>query len=452
MYPLLEYSESDLEKGKRYSKEVLSRCQVAWVGWGFLMQSKGEPKGGVVAVIQHGTQKGKTLYHLLGKADDSNFWMGQTVDESLCREILTTPAPDVTGGAVSFKALMANMADTGIDTPSRAILIEGPIASFLDMKVDCPRTGRSIPLRDRIIDLLTEDVKPETDAADKINPMELFIRRYWFKKPVMLEGGKGLGKTYTVVQAAMKSGYEPIVLQGHAGIEAIDMLGHYVQAPGEDGQIQSVWVDGKLTAAFRMAANGKKVVLLIDEILRIPARELDLLTSPLAPVNDHYTLVTGRPLGTIDGVAQIETISAPVENLAVIATTNIGHGYNVEETDKALSDRFRRKWFNTDLSTMYQVLLSKVQESGFDEEIADNLLGFFSAMQKLALAHEIEEPANLRHLCEAVDLADDQDDVRDELINTIPQWVGRTFDGEPDPAQVEAVMSCIDVYVAKIPF
>src|SRR5690606_16842868 len=86
-----------------------------------------------------------------------------------------------------------------------------------------------------------------------------------FRVPILYEGDRGAGKTFEARNFARINRLPVVECAGHEGVEAIDMLGHFVPY----GQGMLVWKDGPLSEAFRRAHKGQ-VVFIMDELLRIP--------------------------------------------------------------------------------------------------------------------------------------------------------------------------------------
>ena len=266
------------------------------------------------------------------------------------------------------------------------------------------------------------------------------FHRYAFKKPILLEGDKGSGKTYFVTKWGKNNGVPTLFIGGHEQFESIDFLGHYIQK--EDQQL--VWKDGPLTEAFRIAANGEKVLLIIDEMLRIPQRELNILVSALSPIESNYVLRTSRASEMKEGIATEETLHAPVENLWIVGTTNVGAGYAVEEIDDALADRFKTLRKDTTESDLKSILDKKATERSFSNSCVEPLMKFYQKMSRLKKSAEISKLVNIRHLSEAIEFADCENAIVDVVYDTMLTWVDRDVDGTPNMDQVQLVEMTIE--------
>lgn len=161
---------------------------------------------------------------------------------------------------------------------------------------------------------------------------------------MLLSGPSASFKSTFVRQAAADAGAALFIVQGTRSIEPIDLLGS-VQVIGGDTK----WVDGPVASAMRNA-QCSKTLLLIDEAYRMEPHNLnaiipmlDRITAEilpsmgLAPLTDGPHFVLNLPE---------ERIPAPVENLSVALTTNIGSGFiqPADTLDGALETRLRFKF------------------------------------------------------------------------------------------------------------
>lgn len=271
-----------------------------------------------------------------------------------------------------------------------------------------------------------------------------------FKVPVLVEGPAGWGKTFAARELGLNGGYDTFVeCQGHAGMEAFDFIGGYTRC-GND----FVWLDGPVTRAFRLASQGKKVLLLIDELLRVPRRERNVFLSALAPHKEVYRLTTGRATKVADGVAEQEMLEAPLCNISIVGTTNIGAAYDVESDDPALSERFFRFYAGKDMPFAELVLLQMVgdradaDKANWTTDTVTKVLKFMENMGKLAQDNLATAEPSLRMVTRAVQMAMSSAEVKDRLHDFIPTWVGRTLNGEPIPEQVKGVKTAINTAFA----
>lgn len=161
---------------------------------------------------------------------------------------------------------------------------------------------------------------------------------------MLLSGPSASFKSTFARQAAVGAGAALFVVQGTKSIEPIDLLGS-MQVIGGDTN----WVDGPVAQAMR-SAQRDKTLLLIDEAMRLEPENLnaiipmldripasDLPSMGIEPIADGPHFVLRLPE---------ELIPAPVENLSVALTTNLGSGFFQpgDALDSALETRLRYKF------------------------------------------------------------------------------------------------------------
>ncbi len=315
------------------------------------------------------------------------------------------------------------------------------------------------------------------DSNKNIEPEEPFkqLKRFAFKIPVLVEGDRGSGKTHEAFAYAKSIGIEPSFVGGHAGIESIDLLGCLVHYAGQQQEIEDtsvsaadffsgnyqlqvssnnsnglIWKDGPIAEAFRKAQGGEKSILIIDELLRIPQRELNILLTALSPVDGKYHIRTGRILEVINGVAKEETLSCDTNKLFVLATTNVGGQYAVETIDPALAERFMVVRKDTEYDKLVSILKEKCKEKNFDETFAEKAGVFFNRMISAKEQGLIEECPTLRTLSRAFDLADKEDEINDYIFDQHLLWVTRDVYGKPDKEQVKVVKQILEDIIEDI--
>lgn len=81
----------------------------------------------------------------------------------------------------------------------------------------------------------------------------------------LLCGSTGVGKTEAVKAASLAEGAALVKMAGHPGLDDRQLFG----STYPDGKGGFQYVEGPLSEAWRYAAEGKKVVLLIDELARM---------------------------------------------------------------------------------------------------------------------------------------------------------------------------------------
>ncbi len=263
------------------------------------------------------------------------------------------------------------------------------------------------------------------------------LDHYAFRKHLLIQGEKGGGKTYMVDKMIKDNKFITEFIGGHEAIEAIDFLGFYIKT--DSGSL--VWKDGGLTSAFRLAAKGEKVVLFIDEMLRIPKRELNILVAALTPDSDgKFNLRTSRAVDiTVDadgtGIANEEVISIDSSDLWAIGTTNAGAGYSVDTIDEALADRFRTIIKTTNEKEIKAILGGYVKDKGYGKSVVPALMKFYKSFHDMKKSGELTKVLNIRHLVEAITLSDDENQIIDMLTDLIPTIVTSDVHGMPNESQ-----------------
>ena len=295
------------------------------------------------------------------------------------------------------------------------------------------------------IENVLSDLETTAGSKGKTKPMTLAglpdqMARCAFRKHLMIEGDKGSGKTFSVYAFADANKIpNRVLLAGHEGVEAIDLIGHYVQTPHG-----MVWKDGKLARAFRLAAKKQRTLLFVDEFGRIPRREANILVGALSPDNaKQLHLSTGRVERIEDGVAVEETITCAAEHLWVVATTNVGAGYDVDGCDEALCDRFRFVRKDTDEMTLRVVLEDLCDSKGFKSAMVDRLVRFWELMGEFRAQGTLTRIVDLRQLVEAVEMADKEVEIKANLADTMLSWVERDTEGQPVEEQIDAVLKIL---------
>ena len=281
-------------------------------------------------------------------------------------------------------------------------------------------------------------VKTDSQIADA-------LANYGFQgEALFIAGPGGHGKTHTVKTYAEDHGLEFIELQGHGQIEAIDMYG-YDKKVGD----AMVWFDGPVSQAARKAASGVKTLLFIDEFVNIPMRETAGLKAAFEPYKGHYYFQTSRVASVEDGIAVMEEIKVPVENLQIVAAANIGSGYASEDVDKALKQRFMFLYYEAEESKVRKVLTSICDEKGFSRSLVDKLIRFKNLLEIRVRDGELEEAPTMRHLSRKfLGLMKSEDDLEDVATSQILQFVEFDVDGKPVAEQVELVEEAIEATLA----
>lgn len=283
-----------------------------------------------------------------------------------------------------------------------------------------------------------------TPLLDKL--MELAHPSLQEKFPVLLDGPPGTFKTHTAREfgKACPEFHGILEVAGAPSLEAIDFLGGMIPMGGG----KTVWMDGPVTRAFREASKGRKVLLVIDEINRIPRRERGIFLNALSPHDGHYMLRTGRPVNVDDkeGTAMMELLGAPVKNLSIVATTNSGTNYpDVEEEDPAGRERWHILHVKPDETRLKAIIVQTVVARGWPASLADDFLALRKGIQKAREDNFCEKDLSPRLTIRVVSLTKlpTKEGIRSAASEMIPALVGRTPDGDINKEQEEALEKTI---------
>lgn len=224
----------------------------------------------------------------------------------------------------------------------------------------------------------------------------------------LLVGPTGVGKTESVKAACLANDARLVKIEGHPGLDDRQLFG----GTYPDGQGGFTYVEGPLTEAWSYAASGDKTVLLIDELARMDpyyhsifigvldtqsGRELkarpriiEQLEVELQDSDRYYLLMLPN------GKAKV----APVKNLSLIATTNLGSDYQqaTSQFDMALLGRFQLQF---DVKRSDEKTRSNIIRSiGVPLKVAQLMVEMedFTASHTAANGSLLREGANLRVL------------------------------------------------------
>ncbi len=278
------------------------------------------------------------------------------------------------------------------------------------------------------------EIKEDTNLVE-------FIERYAFgHRQLMLFGEKGTGKTYAIRQFVDKNNWQLVKIDGHAGLDEYSLLGHLIRT--EDGSFS--WKNGSLAQAFREATLGNRVVVFIDEILRMSPQTLNLLITVMDPYNGYYELELDSPIkDEVNGSIKTETLKAPVQNIWFICATNIGANYEVSAMDEAFKDRFILKEMKLTLEEMSKIITLKLKE----KEVAystKKIMVFYGKMHNLYLSKMISSDINLRHITDVIEYASKGADLKILFKDKVFAWAGLNYNGEPVQDEINIINKAID--------
>lgn len=165
-----------------------------------------------------------------------------------------------------------------------------------------------------------------------------------FIQHVMLAGERGSGKTFLARKAAERFDAVYLEMQMHASMEAWEFRAH---DRAWDGKVYTVL--GKLAEAVYHIQQGKRVVLVMDEFLNLNPVYATAINSALSlTANNTYIIETGKIVDQGDGIGTVETVEVPADMLWVVATTNVGARYGVDQIVPSVRARFQIILMNSD--------------------------------------------------------------------------------------------------------
>jgi len=237
---------------------------------------------------------------------------------------------------------------------------------------------------------------------------DIDFNKYAFKKHIMLVGPKGSSKTHGMWQYALSLENVNIIDQDmNEGLEASDLLGMLI--PTKDGTLE--WMDGSLSEAFRKASKGEKVILIYDEILRMPQRELSILVGSLVPKNGKLRLRTNRMISSGDGMYVTEILECDPSNLWVMAASNIGAGYSVDSMDEAFADRFRIFRRSSTIELVKHIVFEYFKPKSFSDGLRKAMVQLWEDFQNLKASGKLNREFSIRHISEVLGMAEEDKDV-----------------------------------------
>lgn len=254
------------------------------------------------------------------------------------------------------------------------------------------------------------------------------LRSVAFVAPALIIGPPATGKTHSVREFAESIDAEYIEYGCHEGTETTDLLGFTV--PYKGGW---VWKDGPVSEGLRKAAAGERVVLLLDELLRMPRQQRSALLTAFGEYKGKYTLRTGRIVSESDGVGQEETLRCAVESLFLVGTTNAGAQFGIEDMDGALKSRFRLMYFAASEDTINEAMESALDGkkwSTSDREWAKKaLLDLLKKSELGARSAALAAPLDLRAIKRIIASSASRGDMEAAAAGESLQCAGLSKDG-----------------------
>ena len=183
----------------------------------------------------------------------------------------------------------------------------------------------------------------------------------WFIK---FCGDPGSAKTYLVREFGETAGFDLVIeVACLSDMEPKDFIGgNTVVGDGSGGFI---FIDGPLARAWRAAAAGQTVCIILDEIGNVPRKAkqaFQTATSPFGAEGDEKLLLqTGKPIKGVKGDYHIEEIIAPMANITIIGTQNVGPKFDCEPDSPAIRARFKSIPVGTDAKLIRDVVGTRIK-------------------------------------------------------------------------------------------
>lgn len=270
-----------------------------------------------------------------------------------------------------------------------------------------------------------------------------------WKQPVLILGESGYGKTHTARAIGQSGIYDHFFeFAVNPETDGLDFIGgpRRMSQPKADGSGEETidrHMDSDVVSAFRHAAAGKNVFLLLDEIGNARREVLNALKNILNPDHDHYIVKTGRAAAVVNGIAKPEELRVPIKRMTIVATTNIGIGYEANLADRAVLNRFWKIFHEIDHDLVGQIVVKEATGKGFSRDCSLQLERFYKNMRKLHADKLCERLPNPRDFMRAIRLASDEKHLPKILARMAQDWCGDDLEGTPNKDQAETIRDAV---------
>jgi hypothetical protein len=235
------------------------------------------------------------------------------IDEDAVRELVEEHVKPVRDGLADT----AKLAEAAHTTATEAVIaVEDVRTTLATVSAALAVATPAVKARVRTALAASSDPNPIVDALG-----QFYTVGEEAHANVLLCSPPSLGKSYGVRTFA--TAYD--VYLEHGCSDDMDEIATLLGSPMPDGKGGFITVDGVLTQAVRSASQGKNVLLLLDEVLRLAPRAQEWLLSFLTGVKRPdgtrcYRLRTRR----VDADGALEVIDCDAARLHIVGATNLG--------------------------------------------------------------------------------------------------------------------------------
>lgn len=295
--------------------------------------------------------------------------------------------------------------------------------------------------------------EPGGDAIGRI--FEKYLAPGRARVPVLLQGPPGISKTYRCERYGREEGFDKFIfIPGNRGMESFDLLGQFILMNGS-----TKWKDGPLSEAFRSVGcarveeipgaveRGRTALVLVDEIYRIPRREREIFLTALQAEEINgvrvYKLRTGNAVESENGTSGEEILYAPVHLLSVVATTNVGVEFDVEEECAAGLERWLVRFVEFDQEGFRAIVRVALEEQGFCPQLSWKFVELYRAMENAKNDGNLRCGLSLRTAVRGVENAGSEEAIGSTLLEVLGHCVDSMPDGRPNPEQREVLRTVV---------
>lgn len=289
------------------------------------------------------------------------------------------------------------------------------------------------------------------------------------KRPVLLRGKPQDGKTHTARMFGSREYGKENVFECHFNhATTVDSaIGCYLPMRGRNGQQEICWVDGPIAAAFRNAQNGRKTLLILDEVYRAQSRARNFLINMLTydKMSNSYYISVDAAVSSGNGYKR-ETLVASADHLGILATTNAGMNSQVDYGDEAERSRFPVVIdFNVTQEDLFSSIDVLYAEHFFTSNSLTALKSYISGIKDIAkdsadLGEQAIMVPSMRVACSYLDMAyNNAKKTKDHPDNYlgisvklgIPSLVGSNHTGYADADLMAKVNALYETTLGRLP-